>query len=255
MTIRMHNRPLPILPTPGLTHPRFTRLRFMGADAGSAGTAGAGDGGAGDGDQDGAGDGGDGDQGGDASGEQNGEDSAQGDASPWDDPAKAKAEIERLRRENASSRTNAKQAAADEARTEVAQVIGKALGLIKDGDDGGRAPDVEKLTRTATEAVADARAARVELAVYQRAAGHKADPVALLDSRAFQTKVADLDPTSSDFATKVDDAIKDAVKNNPKLLAQAAGASSVDHAGGTGEDRVRTPKSLNDAVAGHYGAA
>lgn len=158
-----------------------------------------------------------------------------------------------LRRENGSARTNAKAQAADEARTALVQELGKALGLVKDGE---QAPKPEELTAQVQAAQQAARAAQVELAVHRSASTHKADPSALLDSRAFLAKVADLDPTADDFGEKVTAAIKQAVTDNPKLLAaQAAGASSVDHAGGSGEARTRTPKPLADAVAGHYGTA
>lgn len=46
----------------------------------------------------------------------------------------ATTEIERLRRENGAERTNAKAKAADEARAELAQTIGKTLGLVKDDE-------------------------------------------------------------------------------------------------------------------------
>ncbi|PTU57195.1 hypothetical protein DBB34_05460 [Sphaerisporangium cinnabarinum] len=177
---------------------------------------------------------------GDVNGAQNAASAAETETSPWDDPAKAKAEIERLRRENASARTTAKQTAADEARTALVQDLGKALGLVKDGDT---APTPEQLTEQATAARDEARVARVELAVYQRATAHQGDPAALLDSRAFLAKVADLDPTADDFGDKVDTAIKAAIDTNPKLKAapvQASGPSSVDHAGGTGEGAVTT---------------
>ncbi|MFD4992838.1 hypothetical protein ACFWH7_04445 [Cellulosimicrobium cellulans] len=175
---------------------------------------------------------------GDANGAQNATSATGTETSPWDDPAKAKAEIERLRRENASARTIAKQTAADEARTALVQDLGKALGLVKDGDS---APTPEQLTEQATAARDEARVARVELAVYQRAGTHQGDPAALLDSRAFLAKVADLDPTADDFGDKVDAAITAAIDTNPKLKAapvQASGPSSVDHAGGTGEGAV-----------------
>lgn len=175
---------------------------------------------------------------GDVNGTQNASSATDAEASPWDDPAKAKSEIERLRRENASARTTAKQTAADEARTALVQDLGKALGLVKDGDS---APTPEQLTEQATAARDEARVARVELAVYQRAAAHQGDPAALLDSRAFLAKVADLDPTADDFGATVDAAITAAIDTNPKLKAapvQASGPSSVDHAGGTGEGAV-----------------
>lgn len=48
---------------------------------------------------------------------------------PWNDPEKARETIQRLRRENGASRTNAKAQAAQEAKTEVLSEIAKALGL------------------------------------------------------------------------------------------------------------------------------
>lgn len=155
---------------------------------------------------------------------------------PWADPEKAKAEIERLRRENASERVNAKQAAADEARKELAQTIGKALGLV---EDDGADVDPEKLAAETEQLRNENRITKVELAVYRAAAKHQGDPDALLDSRTFLAKVADLDPKGEDFTTQLDDAIKQALVDNPKLkTAPAAGASSVNHAGGTGENAV-----------------
>lgn len=250
------NPHLPILPTPGLADPRFTRLRFMTADAGAAGTAGASDASATDAasavDSDATGTtdtgtanaaGSQADQGADAD-------------SPWSDPNKAKAEIERLRRENAADRTNAKQTAAQEARDALAQDIGKALGLVK---DDSTTTDPAALATAAQEATEKAREAQVELAVYKAAgaAEKKADPAALLDSRAFLASVHDLDPTAADFQTKIGAAIKAAVEANPKLAAQEAAAASprrtaVD-TGGTGERRnTAQPSSLNAAVSAAY---
>jgi len=208
-----------------------------GAGAGDSGAAG-GDQGAGDSGQQGAGTDGAGDQG-------------QGDALP-DDPAALKAEIARLRRENGSARTTAKTQAADEARNELVQSLGKALGLIKDGD---AAPDADALTQQLTATQEQARQAAVELAVFRSAAAAGVDPDAVLDSRAFLTKVEGLDPAAADFTTQVTAALTEAATANPKLkAARAAGASSVDHsAGGSGEGRApRTPKSLAAAVTGHY---
>jgi len=253
----------PILRTPGMPA-RFERLRFMTADAGAAGTPGAPAGSAGDstaaGDQGENGapagqtpsDAGNGAQGAASALGATTTPPAGGDNLP-DDPAVLKSMIADLRRENGAARTNAKTQAADEARTALVQELGKALGLVKDGE---QPPKPEELTAQVQAAQTQARAAQVELAVHRTASTHRADPSALLDSRAFLAKVADLDPSSSEFAAKVDAAIKQAVTDNPKLLAaQAAGASSVDHAGGSGEARTRTPKSLTDAVAGHYGTA
>ncbi|MFJ1510949.1 hypothetical protein [Cellulosimicrobium funkei] len=245
----------PILRTPGMPA-RFERLRFMTADVGAAGTPGVPAGGTGDGTATGdqGANAGQGDQtaAGAGNGAQNAAggtgDDAQGKDGLPDDPVKLRAEIERLRRENGAARTNAKETARAEAR----EALLRELGLVKDDET----PDPAKVAQELQASRDEARVARVELAVHRTASTHKADPSALLDSRAFLAKVADLDPTADDFGEKVTAAIKQAVTDNPKLLAaQAAGASSVDHAGGSGEARTRTPKPLADAVAGHYGTA
>lgn len=125
--------------------------------------------------------------------------------SPWDDPAAAKAEIERLRKENGAERVNAKAQAATDARQELA----KALGLIK----GDEPADPVKLAEQLTVEKAEARQARVELAVY-RAAGPSADPSALLDSTSFLASLKDIDPSDSAAVTA---AITAAVASNPRL--------------------------------------
>ncbi|WP_053071742.1 hypothetical protein [Cellulomonas sp. A375-1] len=177
---------------------------------------------------------------------------AQGGETLPDDPAALKAEIARLRRENASSRTNAKATAAQEARDALVQDLGKALGLVTDGN---AAPTADQLATQVQAAQQQARQAAVELAVYRAAGTHQGDPAALLDSRAFLAKVADLDPTAEDFTSKVDAAIKDAVAQNPKLkTALVAGSSSVDHTGGTGEGSKK-PTTLAGAIKAHYGTA
>jgi hypothetical protein len=100
-------------------------------------------------------------------------------------------EIERLRRENGSARTNAKAQAAEDAKKELAQTIGKALGLVED-----EPIDPAKLTESLTTAQAEAKQAQVALAVYQNA-GTVGDPVALLDSTTFLKSVAGIDPTDT----------------------------------------------------------
>src|SRR5690606_35142158 len=106
-----------------------------------------------------------------------------------DDPDALKAMIADLRKENAASRTNAKAQAADEARQALVQELGKALGLVKDGED---APKPEELTAQVQAAQQAAREAAIELAVFKAAPTHQGDPNALLDSRTFLEKVAAL---------------------------------------------------------------
>jgi hypothetical protein len=219
--------------TPGMPM-RLNRLRFLEADPGAAGTPGA----AGDAAAHGAA----ATPASDTAASAAAADAAtaaataaaggkSGDNLP-EDAAALKVMIADLRKENGADRTNAKTKAAAEARNAVLQEFGKALGFIQTD----KAPDAAALMKTAGDAQSEARAAKVELAVYRAAGALQGDPNALLDSRGFLAKLADLDPAAADFQTKVTAAIKAAVTENPKLKAVlATGASSVNHAGGTGE--------------------
>lgn len=129
----------------------------------------------------------------------------------WDDPEAAKAEIDRLRRENAASRTNAKAQAAEEARNELAQTIGKALGLVEDEQiDPAKLADQVQASQAAT------RRAQVELAVFRIAAEAGGDPVALLDSASFLASLDQVDPAD---AAALKAAVETAVTSNPRLAA------------------------------------
>lgn len=129
--------------------------------------------------------------------------------SPWDDPIAAKSEIERLRKENGAARTNAKAQAAEEARTELAASIGKILN-----PDAETPLDPARLTESLTTSQAEAKQARVELAVFRNAEAAGGDPAALLDSQSFLTSLADIDPTD---AAAVSAAIASAVELNSRL--------------------------------------
>lgn len=166
------------------------------------------------------------------------------DDSPWNDPVAAQKEIERLRAENAKDRTAAKTTAAEDATKALTESIGKALGLIKDGDN---APDPAALTAQLADAATAAQASQRELAVFKTAATVPgADTQALLDSRAFMTAIKDIEPTDT-AALKT--AIEKALTDNPRLkVAQVAGKSGGDLTGGTGENSTKTPLSLDAAV-------
>lgn len=163
--------------------------------------------------------------------------------------------IREAREEAAKSRTTAKQNAANEARQQLAQEIGKALGLVKDD----KPADPAELTRTITEKTTRIgeletanRALSIELAAYKAADKHGANPAALLDSRSFLKSVEGLDPSEKDFDSKLDDAIKAAVDSNPKLrtgLAPQRGGG--EFAGGPGMQH--RPTSLQDAIAARLG--
>jgi hypothetical protein len=136
---------------------------------------------------------------------------------PLDDDTKAfvLGEVSKARKEAGDSRAAAKTKAADDARAELAQTIGKALGLVADDEKADPAKLTEQLTATAAEA----RQAKVELAVFRAAQAASADASALLDSRSFLAKLADIDPSDS---TAVTAAVAEAVAANPVFAAAAA---------------------------------
>lgn len=110
----------------------------------------------------------------------------------------------------------------------------KAAGIETDETDPGKIAEAAQKERDAAQK--DARDTKVELAVYRLSGGAGADPLALLDSRAFLTKLDKADPEDSDGIKSL---ITDWVKDNPKFkqAARAAGTSGADFSGGTGEQR------------------
>lgn len=124
-------------------------------------------------------------------------------------PGWARNEISQLRASK-ETRQEAAASASAEARNELAQTIGKALGLIQED----KPVDPAELTAQLTASQGAARQAQVELAVYRNAGD--ADPSALLDSRAFLDKVKDIDPGD---AAAFSAAISEAVQANPRLAA------------------------------------
>lgn len=141
-------------------------------------------------------------------------------AEPAKDTGKTfdEAYVKTLRDEAAANRVKAKDA--DE---RVAKILA-ALGLKPDGK-----ADPDELAKQHATASTDLRQSRIELAVFRTASKHQADADALLDSRTFLTGLADLDPSAADFGSKVEAAIKAAIKDNPKL--KTAGPTPVRNAG------------------------
>lgn len=158
----------------------------------------------------------------------------------WDDPAAARAEIEKLRKQNGDERILAKQQAAEEARNELL----KKLGLTKEGEPQ---PDPAKLAADlAAEREAKANTAR-ELAIFKAASAAGADPAKLLDSNSFMSSVKGLDPTDGNAVIA---AITAAVTANQSLkAARAAGASGIEQTGGTGEQGQITAAQLAHMTA------
>lgn len=190
---------------------------------------------------------------GDPAGDPAGNDGGQGKTStpPWGDPANFDAErawslIEGLRDDKAKAdqrMSDAATKAATDAKNELAQSLGKALGIIP--DDAPADPEAllqaatEDRDRTAQErdqAKETARLASIELAIYRSASRHEANVDELLDSRDFASKYAELDPTADDFASKLDAIITAKVEENPTKFknAQVAPRSGGDFSHGTG---------------------
>lgn len=150
--------------------------------------------------------------------------------------------IRQERSESASQRTARQQAeqAAQQQADERTRAILKAAGIdTGDSDEEDPAKLAEAARAEREKAEADAREARVELAVYRAAPGKNADAAALLDSRTFLQSLKDLDPTDS---AAVEAAVEKAVQDNPKLaVTQAATRSGADFTGGNG-DGALTPE-------------
>ncbi|MFE5996763.1 hypothetical protein ACFQ6C_07695 [Streptomyces sp. NPDC056454] len=169
-----------------------------------------------------------------------------GDETPDAKIARLEKELKAANGESAKARTTAKKAAADEARAEIVQELGKALGLIKDEKD--TPPDPAALTAKIEQATAAHRETAVELAVYRGAGKHGADPDALTDSRAFLNSIKGLDPSDEGFGKAVSAAIKKAVEDNPKLKVgtPAPDSSAGDFGGGTGDGDGSDPTDIDE---------
>lgn len=254
MTDQRINLASPILAAmhPGNPH----GLRYADGDAGEGasggtgqqdGQSGAGDTGSGEGGSQG-GDGKNGQQAGDQGTDTGKDDAGKTDAEKVEDlPEWAQKQIRDLRKENGDRRT--KLTAAEEQQREVVKAFAKAAGIELPGDED-KQTDPAELTQKLTASQQAQRDTALELALYKSASTAGADPTKLLDSRSFMATVKDVDPTD---AAAVKAAIDKAVTENPMLKAQAAGKSSADHAGGSGEGRTRKDQSVDDAVSQHYG--
>lgn len=170
------------------------------------------------------------------------EDKAKPDARKIDDlPAWAQAELRRARNEAVKYRTQlqekdkqAEQQAgpspeevAAQAKAELAQQIGKALGIVAEEEKPVDPKDmIDRLSaeKDATAKERDAerelhRRALTELGVHRTALKLGADGDALLDSRSFLRSIKDLDPNADEFGTALAERIQQAVEDNPKFKA------------------------------------
>jgi hypothetical protein len=163
-----------------------------------------------------------------------------------DDAEALKAEVLKLRKEaadaNGKARTTAREEAAKAARDELAQTIGKALGLVAD-----EAPDPAKLAEQVAASTAEAKQAKLEVAIYQAAHASNVDAAALLDSRTFLAKVADIDPADT---TAIAAAIGEAATANPALVRNTAnGVPGFNPAIGSSATGTPEPKDVATQIA------
>jgi hypothetical protein len=82
-------------------------------------------------------------------------------------------------------------------------------------------PDPEQLSRSLVERTEQNRDLLVERAIYLGAANEGANAAALLDSREFLAKAAQVDPDSAAFADLVRDLVREAAKDDRYKLAPA----------------------------------
>ncbi|MFB8415437.1 hypothetical protein ACFT43_05020 [Streptomyces albidoflavus] len=242
--------PRPRLDGAGWAHPYaltpFSPILY--ADGGGTGSGDGGQGGTGTGEQ------------GDPAGEQGGQVPPQqkpatppqkptdGDETTL--PAWAQKALSDARAEAGKGRVTAKQKAADEARQEIAQQIGKALGLVQ--DDGP--PDPAKLTEQVADLSGQLRAARSELAAYRAAGAEGANAPRLLNSRSFADKLAALDPAAEGFDDQLKKLITDEVATDPDLYRAAPAGpprGGAEFHGAPAGDRK--PATLTDAIAARLG--
>ena len=153
------------------------------------------------------------------------------------------------RGEAAKTRTTAKQAAADEARQELAKTIGKALGLTT-GDD---APDPEQLTSQLSEYQTENWSVGVENLILRNAGKYGVNAAAVLDSVSFWESLGDLQgasPRDADFAAQVEASVKKLAETNPAFKAAPAGPAraGADMTGGTPPPPAKRPTSLVEAL-------
>lgn len=150
-------------------------------------------------------------------------------------PAWAQKALQQARQEAGASRANAKKTAAEEARASVLAELGKALGFTKD-----ETPDPEALKKDLESRNSALATARRELAVVRSAGSAQADAEALLDSRAFMSKVEKIDAGADDFAQQVNDLIAAEVKANAARFKVTPAGKSAGEIGGSGNGSARS---------------
>lgn len=156
-------------------------------------------------------------------------DGAQGAAgdNPWDDPEKAKREIERLRRENGDARMNAKRQAAEEARADLAKELMKVI----DPSSGEGDVSPEALAAKVVDANVERDDAKRDAALVVAAVEAGVD-VARLDYLRFilsrRAEFADVDPASAEAGATLKAMISEEITKDSSLKTSGAAKTTGD---------------------------
>ncbi|WP_198654107.1 hypothetical protein [Nocardia aurea] len=137
------------------------------------------------------------------------------------DPAALSTLVADLRRELEQARTGADTArdrAAQQAREDLVQEIGRAIGLVAD-ETIDPEQVIAELTDRASAADRKLRDYRIKDALLTAATTQKADHALLMPYLRGTGALGALDPEASDFTTHLDTLVTDALTANPKLAA------------------------------------
>lgn len=171
--------------------------------------------------------------------------------SPWNDPAKAKAEIERLRRENGDARINAKKTAAEEAKAELLDTLTKALDPNAKKEDQLTAEQVTaKLEELGTANTGLAKERAVTAEAWKLGLNPaKADYLQFVLAR--NAEYEKLDPAAADFAAKLSAVISSEVAKDSslKLSGAAQGTGAEQFGGAEGAQAMTKEQFANLSIA------
>lgn len=123
----------------------------------------------------------------------------------------------------------------------------QTLAAIKAAFGLGDANTPEQLKAAAETATGQAKAAQIQLSIFQHAKDAGGDPHKLLDSASFLQSISTLDPTNADA---VKTAIKAAVEANKDLAPRVTGGSRDAGQGSGGNNQAPTMSDLIRAAAG-----
>jgi len=129
--------------------------------------------------------------------------------------------------------------AATQAQQDMLAQVAKALGVAPETGETDPAAQVATLTTQVGTLTDENASLRRELLVHTLAPDNGANPVALLDSRAFTDALAKIDPSADNYRDAVAEAIGKAVETTPSFRAagqvpSAGGAETAGQGAGSG---------------------